>query len=137
MSHVVQIQMQCPSHFTMLTVFLVAGQAGEAGWQTLQSEGPRESHTQRLDTREETGVLCLGIQGIVEFSLLKPLFIYKCDNSDLKVVLGLRGSNGMLEAQLDEVLIRNGVPNPAQIMLEESEKKEWQTQMLLYSYTQY
>ena len=42
----------------------------------------------------------------------------------MKVVLGLRGSNGMLEAQLDEVLIRNGVPNPAQIMLEESEKKE-------------
>ena len=44
--------------------------------------------------------------------------------SVLKVVLGLRGSNGTIEAQLDEVLIRNGVPNPAHIVLEESEKRE-------------
>ena len=42
----------------------------------------------------------------------------------MKVVLGLRGSNGIIEAQLDEVLIRNGVPNPSQIILEENEKEE-------------
>ena len=42
----------------------------------------------------------------------------------MKVVLGLRGSNGIIEAQLDEVLIRNGVPNPAQVILEENEKRE-------------
>lgn len=41
-----------------------------------------------------------------------------------KVVLGLRGSNGIIEAQLDEILIRNGVTNPSQVILEESEKKE-------------
>ena len=44
--------------------------------------------------------------------------------SVLKVVLGLRGSNGIIEAQLDEVLIRNGVPNPSQVILEENEKRE-------------
>ena len=44
--------------------------------------------------------------------------------SVLKVVLGLRGSNGIIEAQLDEILIRNGVTNPTQVILEESEKKE-------------
>jgi len=41
-----------------------------------------------------------------------------------KVVLGLRGSNKIIEDQLDEVLIRNGVENPSKIQLVETEIKE-------------
>jgi len=41
-----------------------------------------------------------------------------------KVVLGLRGSNKIIEDQLDEVLIRNGVANPKDITLTEQEKNE-------------
>ena len=40
-----------------------AGQAGQAGGQTLQLAGPRAGHSQRLDRGEEAGVLCLGSQG--------------------------------------------------------------------------
>ena len=52
-------------------VFLVPGQAGQAGGQTVQPEGPGESHALRLDTGEKTGVFCLGSQGMC--SILKTL----------------------------------------------------------------
>ena len=45
-------------------------------------------------------------------------------NDLVQVVLGLRGSNKIIEDQLDEVLIRNGVAEPAKIQLTESEMKE-------------
>jgi hypothetical protein len=41
-----------------------------------------------------------------------------------KVLLGCRGINDGLEGQLDEILVRNGVPEPASIVLQESETKE-------------
>ena len=47
-----------------------------------------------------------------------------CLNMCLQVVLGLRGSNKIIEDQLDEVLIRNGVENPSKIQLVETEIKE-------------
>ena len=49
----------------------------------------------------------------------------KLINMCLQVVLGLRGSNKIIEDQLDEVLIRNGVENPSKIQLVETEIKEW------------
>ena len=41
-----------------------------------------------------------------------------------KVVLGLRGSNQIMEDKIDEVLTRNGIENPKEVKLEENEKKE-------------
>merc|ERR1711915_750267 len=41
-----------------------------------------------------------------------------------KVVLGLRGSNQIIEDKIDDVLTRNGIENPKEVKLEESEKKE-------------
>ena len=58
-------------HDLITSVFLVPGQAGQAGGQTVQPEGPGESHALRLDTGEETSVFCLGSQGMC--SILKTL----------------------------------------------------------------
>jgi len=41
-----------------------------------------------------------------------------------KVVLGLRGSNQIMEDKIDEVLTRNGIEKPKEVKLEENEKKE-------------
>ena len=45
-------------------------------------------------------------------------------NYHVQVVLGLRGSNKIIEDQLDEILMRNGVSEPAKIQLTESEMVE-------------
>ena len=41
-----------------------------------------------------------------------------------KVVLGLRGSNQIIEDKIDEVLTRNGIEKPKEVRLDESEINE-------------
>ena len=41
-----------------------------------------------------------------------------------KVVLGLRGSNQIIEDKIDEVLTRNGIEKPKEVGLDESEINE-------------
>ena len=102
----------------------MSGQAGEAGGQALQSSRSGESHAPGLESGEKTRVLCVGCQGINLFQLIHVYNWIKSINMCLQVVLGLRGSNKIIEDQLDEVLIRNGVENPSKIQLVETEIKE-------------